>query len=62
MRKVIDWYHRLLTWLMVATVAILVIPVTLQVVSRYTALKRTGRNHLGLCPFHSEKTPSFSVS
>ena len=33
-----------------------------ELVSRYTALRRTGRNHLGLCPFHSEKTPSFSVT
>ncbi len=33
-----------------------------ELVSRYTALKRSGRNHQGLCPFHSEKTPSFSVS
>ncbi len=33
-----------------------------ELASRYTALKRTGRNHQGLCPFHSEKTPSFSVS
>ena len=33
-----------------------------EIVSRYTALKRTGRNHSGLCPFHSEKTPSFSVT
>ena len=38
MKKIIDRYHRLLTWLMVATVAILVIPVTLQIVARYTAL------------------------
>jgi TRAP-type C4-dicarboxylate transport system permease small subunit len=38
MRKIIDAYHQLLTWLMVATVAILIIPVTLQIVSRYTAL------------------------
>jgi len=38
MKKIIDWYHQLLTWLMVATVAILIIPVTLQIISRYTAL------------------------
>src|SRR5437867_8840222 len=38
MKKIIGWYHRLLTWLMVATVAILIIPVTLQIISRYTAL------------------------
>ena len=38
MRKLIDGYCRLLTWLMVATVAILVVPVSLQIVSRYTHL------------------------
>ena len=38
MRKLIDGYYRLLNWLLVATVAILVIPVTLQILSRYTAL------------------------
>ena len=38
MKRIIDWYHRILTWLMVATVAILIIPVTLQIISRYTAL------------------------
>ena len=38
MKKFLDGYHRLLTWLMAATVAILIVPVTLQVVSRYTAL------------------------
>ena len=32
------------------------------VVSSYVSLKRAGRNHLGLCPFHSEKTPSFTVN
>src|SRR5215218_3330531 len=38
MKSLIDFYHRLLTWLMVASVAALVIPVSLQIVSRYTAL------------------------
>lgn len=33
-----------------------------EVISDYVTLKRAGRNHLGLCPFHSEKTPSFTVS
>ncbi len=32
------------------------------VVSRYVLLKRQGGNLWGLCPFHSEKTPSFSVN
>ena len=32
------------------------------VVGSYVTLKRSGRNLLGLCPFHSEKTPSFSVN
>ena len=32
------------------------------VISSYVNLKRVGRNLVGLCPFHSEKTPSFSVS
>jgi len=32
------------------------------VISQYVILKRRGRNFLGLCPFHKEKTPSFSVS
>ncbi len=30
--------------------------------SEFTALKRQGANLIGLCPYHSEKTPSFSVS
>src|SRR5262249_35583750 len=38
MRRLIDAYCRLLTWVMVATVAILVVPVSLQIVSRYTHL------------------------
>ena len=33
-----------------------------QVVSSYVTLKRAGNRLVGLCPFHSEKTPSFSVS
>ncbi len=32
------------------------------VIASYIDLKKTGRNYVGLCPFHSEKTPSFSVS
>lgn len=32
------------------------------VVERYVNLSRRGGNYLGLCPFHNEKTPSFSVS
>lgn len=32
------------------------------VISQYVTLKKSGRNFLGLCPFHKEKTPSFSVS
>lgn len=33
-----------------------------ELVGRYVELKRSGSNLLGRCPFHSEKTPSFSVS
>ena len=33
-----------------------------QIVSPYVQLKRNGRRYWGLCPFHHEKTPSFSVS
>ena len=32
------------------------------VISQYMHLKRSGRNFFGLCPFHNEKSPSFSVS
>ena len=33
-----------------------------QLVSEYVTLKKAGRNFLGLCPFHKEKTPSFTVN
>jgi DNA primase len=33
-----------------------------QVVGEYVRLKPSGKNHKGLCPFHTEKTPSFTVS
>ena len=33
-----------------------------EVISDYVMLKRAGQNYSGLCPFHSEKTPSFTVS
>jgi DNA primase len=32
------------------------------IISEYVILKNVGKNFVGLCPFHSEKTPSFSVS
>ncbi|MDI3534411.1 MAG: primase [Thermosediminibacterales bacterium] len=32
------------------------------VVSEYVSLKKSGKNYIGLCPFHSEKTPSFTVN
>ncbi len=34
----------------------------IDIVSDYVTLKQTGRNFLGLCPFHHEKTPSFTVN
>jgi TRAP-type C4-dicarboxylate transport system permease small subunit len=38
MKKILDRYHRFLTVLMVAAVALLIFPITLQIISRYTAL------------------------
>lgn len=32
------------------------------IISERVVLKRAGKDHVGLCPFHSEKTPSFTVS
>lgn len=38
MKKILDFYHQLLIWLLVATVAIMIVPVSLQMVSRFTDL------------------------
>lgn len=38
MRRIIDIYHRILSLLLVATVAVLIVPVTLQIFSRFTEL------------------------
>jgi DNA primase len=34
----------------------------IEVIGTHVRLKRVGRNYVGLCPFHNEKTPSFSVN
>jgi len=34
----------------------------IEIVSDYVSLKKSGKNYKGLCPFHSEKTPSFMVN
>src|SRR5512147_2079209 len=34
----------------------------LDVIGEFVKLKKRGTNYLGLCPFHNEKTPSFTVS
>lgn len=31
-------------------------------VSKYVPIKKTGKNRVGLCPFHKEHTPSFTVA
>lgn len=33
-----------------------------EIIGDHVTLKKSGRNYLGLCPFHGEKTPSFTVS
>ncbi len=38
MKTFLDWWQQLLTWVMAATVAVLVVPVTLQIVARFTEL------------------------
>ena len=32
------------------------------VISKFVVLKKSGHNYMGLCPFHNEKTPSFTVT
>ena len=32
------------------------------VISQYVSLEKKGKDYIGLCPFHQEKTPSFTVN
>src|SRR5437773_12516169 len=34
----------------------------IEIISSFVKLKKRGANYLGLCPFHNEKSPSFTVS
>ncbi len=34
----------------------------IEILSSFVKLKKRGQNYIGLCPFHNEKTPSFTVS
>ena len=34
----------------------------IDIIDSYVPLKKTGKNHKACCPFHDEKTPSFSVN
>jgi DNA primase len=43
-------------------VAVRAYPDMVGVLQDYVTLRKRGRNYLGLCPFHTEKTPSFTVS
>ncbi len=33
-----------------------------EIIGQYAQLKKTGQNYIGLCPFHSERSPSFTVN
>ena len=44
MKTMLYWCHRLLIWLLIGAVAVLVVPVTLQIISRYTDLIKENMN------------------